>query len=108
MSGRSPTADDGCRGDAAAAAGFERILRDAAASVPRQGFGPRTAVIADLRRALGTQVTRQEFDRGLRQLREEGCIGLEAHAHPDLLTPSEVQDALPDGSSVLYLIRWLR
>jgi hypothetical protein len=87
---------------------FDRALSEATVSMQGCGFGPRTALIPDLRRALRARITREEFDQGLRRLRDEGRVGLESHAHPELLGPHEVQDALPDGQSVLYLLRWLK
>jgi hypothetical protein len=87
---------------------FELALREASASMRSHGFGPRTAVIPDLRRALRARVTREEFDQGLRRLREQGSIGLAPHAHPEFLSPFEAQDALPEGQALLYLLRWLK
>jgi hypothetical protein len=89
-------------------ADFEQALRAATASNQSHGFGPRTARIPDLRHALGGKVSRGEFNQGLRRLRDGGSVGLEAHAHPEFLSPFEVQDALPEGEALLYLLRWLR
>jgi len=108
MASRPPTADGGSGSTGLSPAEFEQALREATASMQSHGFGPRRALIPDLRRALGRQVSRGEFDQGLRRLREEGSIGLEPHAHPEFLSPSEVQDALLEGPSLLYLLRWLK
>lgn len=108
MASRPPTADAGGGSIGLSAAGFEQALRDATASIQGHGFGPRTALIPDLRRALGARATREEFDQGLRRLRDDGTIDLEPHAHPEFLAPHEVQGALPEGEGVLYLLRWLR
>jgi hypothetical protein len=87
---------------------FHEALREATASMPGPGFGPRTALIPVLRRALRARVTREEFDQGLRRLRDERSIGLEPHAHPELLGPHEILDALPEGQSILWVLRWLK
>ena len=87
---------------------FEQALRDATASMQRHGFGPRTAVIPDLRRALGGRVSRQEFDQELRRLQQGAIVELTPHAHPELLSASKDRDALHDEGSVLYLLRWLK
>lgn len=108
MASRPPTADAGSGSTGLSPAEFEQALREATASMQSHGFGPRTALIPDLRRALGRQVSRGEFDQGLRRLREEGSIDLGPHAHPEFLGPSEVQGALPEGQSLLYLLRWLK
>jgi len=108
MASRPPTADAGTGSAGMSPAELEQALREATASMQSHGFGPRTALIPDLRRALGRQVSRGEFDQGLRRLQEEGSIGLEPHAHPEFLNPFEVQDALPEGQSLLYLLRWLK
>jgi len=108
MASRPPTPDAGSGSTGLSPAGFEQALREATASVQGHGFGPRTALIPDLRRAIGARATRKEFDQGLRRLREEGSIGLERHTHPEFLSPYEVQDALPEGQSLLYLLRWLK
>jgi hypothetical protein len=89
-------------------AGFEQALREATASILGHAFGPRTVLIPDLRRALDARITREEFDRGLRRLRQEGSIDLVRHGHPEFLRLQEVQDALPEGEEVLYLLRWLK
>jgi len=108
MARRPPTADAGSGSTGMAPAEFEQALREATASTLSHGFGPRTALIPDLRRALRARATREAFDQGLRRLREEGSIGLEPHAHPEFLSPFEVEDALSEGQSLLYLLRWLK
>ena len=106
MDSRPPPAGSGSAG--LSPAEFEQALREATASLESHGFGPRTALIPDLRRALARRVSREEFDQGLRRLREEGSISLAPHAHPEFLGPYEVQDAFSEGESVLYLLRWLK
>jgi hypothetical protein len=91
-----------------APAEFEEALLEATASLRDHGLGGRAALIPALRRVLGRRVSRGEFEQGLRRLREDGSIALEPHAHPEFLSPSEVQDALHEGSSLLYLLRWLK
>ena len=108
MASQPPAADAGSGSAGMSPAELEQALREATASMQSHGFGPRTALIPDLRRALGRQVSRAEFDQGLRRLREEGSIGLAPHAHPEFLSPFEVQDALPEGRALLYLLRWLK
>ena len=108
MVSRPPPARAGGGDARLSPAGFEQALREATASIQGHGFGPRTALIPDLRRTVGPVVTREEFDPGLRRLREEGSIGIEPHAHPELLDPFEAQDALVEGQSLLYLLRWLK
>jgi hypothetical protein len=108
MASRPPTTDAGTGSAAMSAVEFEQALREATASVPSYGYAPRTALIPDLRRALVGRVSREEFDQGLRRLREAGGVGLEPHAHPEFLSPSEVQGGLPEGQSLLYLLRWLK
>lgn len=108
MASRPPTADAGSGSAGMSPAEFEQALRKAAASSQSHGFGPRSALIPDLRRALGDRVSREEFDNGLRRLREEGSIGLEPHAHPEFLDLPEVEDALEEDGSLLYLLRWLK
>jgi hypothetical protein len=108
MASRPPTPHAGSGSASMSPAEFEQALREATASTQSHGFGPRAAPIPDLRRAVGRGVRRGEFDQGLRRLQEEGSIGLEPHAHPEFLSPFEVQDALPEGPSLLYLLRWLK
>ena len=109
MNSWPPTGMDPGSGSASmSSAEFEQALRDAAASMQTHGFGPRTAVIPDLRRALGGRVSRQEFDQELRRLQQGAIVELTPHAHPELLSASKDQDALHDGGSVLYLLRWLK
>jgi hypothetical protein len=108
MASRPPIAD-GDRGRAGlSSAEFDRALREATASLHGRGFRPSTARIPELRRALRDRATREEFEEGLRRLRDEGTVGLEPHAHPELLAAHEVQDALPEGRSILYVLRWLK
>jgi hypothetical protein len=87
---------------------FEQVLREATASIRHHGFGPRSVPVPILRRAIGARATREEFDQALRRLREAGSIALEPHAHPEYLSFSQVQDALPEGQSLLYVLRWLK
>jgi len=87
---------------------FDQALRVATASSQAHGFGPRTAKIRDLRRLLGGSVSREAFDEGLRRLQSEGLVELAPHGHPELLTLSDVREALQDGGAVLYLLRWLK
>ena len=108
MASRPPTTDAGDGSTVLSPAAFELALREAMASIQGHGFGPRTALIPDLRRALGARATREEFDQGLRRLRDEGSIDLAPHAHPEFLGTHELQDALPEGEAVLYLLRWLK
>ena len=108
MASRPPSTNAGSVGAGMSPAELEQALREATASMQRHDFGPRTAKIRDLRHALGGRVSREEFDQGLRRLREEGSIGLAPHAHPEFLGLREVQDALSEGESVLYLLRWLK
>ena len=98
--------DAGRSGASLAPTELERALREATASMQAHGFGPRTALISDLRRAIGRQVSREEFDKGLCRLRGEGVIALVPHAHPECLGPFEVQDGLAEGQSLLYLLHW--
>ena len=72
MASRPSTADAGSGSAGMSPAEFEQALREATASSQSHGFGPRTALIPDLRHALGRQASRREFDQGLRRLREEG------------------------------------
>ena len=108
MASRPPLGDAGSGSAVMSPAEFDQALREATASMQAHGFGPQTALIPDLRRALSARVTREGFDQGLRRLREERRVGLEQHAHPELLGPHEVQDALPGGQSILYVLRWLK
>ena len=90
-------------------AAFEQALREATATVQGRASGPgAAALIPELRRAIGARVTREEFDQGLRRLLQDGTIILAPHAHPEFLSPQEVEDALPRGEVVLYLVRWLK
>lgn len=110
MASRPPSAEavDGNGSVRMSPAEFEQALRAATVSHPSPGFGPRTALIPDLRRALAGTVNRADFDQGLRRLRNEGSIALRSHAHPEFLSPFEVQELLLDGETLLFLIRWLR
>lgn len=108
MASRPTTADRGSGTATLSATEFEQALRQATAVVRSHGFGPWSAPIPELRRALGTRVSRGEFDQGLCRLRDDGTIGLEPHAHPDCLGSIEIQDALAEGPSLLYLLRWLK
>jgi hypothetical protein len=87
---------------------FEQALRDATASSPSHGFGPGEATVPDLRRALASRFSGDEFDDGRRRLRREGALELKPHGHPEYLSASELQDSLRDGDSVLYLLRWVK
>ena len=108
MASRPPPADANSGSAGMSPSEFEQVLRVATASRQSHGFGPRTALIPNLRRALGNRVSRDEFDEGLRRLREEGNIGLAPHAHPEFLDLPEVEDALEEDGSLLYLLRWLK
>ncbi len=108
MDSRPPTVDAGIGSAARSPAEFVQALREATASSRRHGFGPHTAKIADLRHVLGGRVSREDFDQGLRRLHHEAIVELAPHGHPELLTLSEVRDALEDGGSILYLLRWLK
>jgi len=108
MASRPPTGDSGSGSAGMSLAEFEQALREATASLRSHGLRGRPALIPGLRRALGRRVSREQFDQGLRGLREGGSICLEPHAHPEFLSPSEVQDALLEGPSLLYLLRWLK
>jgi hypothetical protein len=108
MASPPPTTGAGSGSAVTSPAEFDQELREATASMPRHVFGPQTAPIPDLRRALRARATREEFDRGLRRLREEGSVGLAPHAHPECLRPHEVADALSEGGAVLCLLRWLK
>ena len=107
MGTRPPTGDAGIPNAILSAAEFDQALRQATAFSQKHGFGPQTAKIRDLRRFLGGSVTREAFDQGLRRLQSEGIVELAPHGHPELLTLSDVRDALLDGAAVLYLLRWL-
>lgn len=107
MDDRQPTVDAGSRSQGLSPAEFEQALRKATAFSQRHGFGPRSAKIRDLRRFLGGSVSREAFDDGLRRLQNEGIVELAPHGHPELLTLSDVREALQEGASVLYLLRWL-
>ena len=108
MASRPPTADARSGSGGMSPAEFAQTLRDATASSQRHGLGPGTARIRDLRHALGGKVSRDGFEQGLRRLQHEGIVELVLHGHPELLTLSEVQDALPQGGVVFYLLRWLK
>jgi hypothetical protein len=96
------------RGGGLSPSEFEQALREATAGSECRGFGPRTAPIPDLRRALRGRITRDEFDQGLRHLRQEAIVDLAPHGHPEFLSVSEAQGAMQEGGSVLYLLRWLK
>lgn len=107
MASGPPAADDEGGSPAMSPAQFEQVLHAATASNPSHGFGPPTALIVDLRHALAGQVSRREFDQGLRHLRDEGGIALEPHPHPEFLG-FEVVDVFPGGEMLLFLLRWLK
>lgn len=108
MTGQPQAADAGDRGTRLSPDGFEQALRDATTAVQGHVLGPPAALIPELRRAMGRRATREEFDQGLRRLLQDGTIVLAPHAHPEFLSPQEVEDALPRGEVVLYLLRWLK
>jgi len=53
MASQPPATDEASGGPALSPADFERALRGATAFTQGHGFEPRTALISDLRRALG-------------------------------------------------------
>src|SRR5262245_65858292 len=106
MSASDPGGEREEDGQAPRASAFERALRKATASTGSHGLGPGTAAIPELRRALGSRFGRDEFDRGLRRLERDGAVELKPHGHPECLSASEVREALQDGGSILYLLRW--
>lgn len=108
MASRPPTTDAGSGSAAVSAAEFEQALREATASSQKHGLGPHTAKIRDLRRFLGGSVSREALDQALRRLQNEGIVELAPHAHPELLTLSDVREGLQEGGAVLYLLRWLK
>ncbi len=106
VNGPRPPVDD-ADGEGAPQGEFERALRVATASLPNRRFGPRTAPIPELRRALAGRFQTADFDHGLRRLQREGTVELAPHAHPEFLRPSETQAALEEAGTVIYLLRWL-
>jgi len=86
---------------------FQRALREAIDRVARSGAGRRDVRIADLRHAVGNNVSHTEFDECVRRLRSDGLVALTAHAQPALLDGSARQDCLLDGPETFYFLRWM-
>ncbi len=64
--------------------------------------------IPDLRRGVGEQASRQEFDAFVMRLHAEGLIHLMSHVDPDSLPPEVLSDCLTDETGLLlYWLRWL-
>jgi hypothetical protein len=86
---------------------FQRALREAVDRVARSGAGGRDVRIADLRHAVGNNVSHTEFDDYVRRLRSDGLVAPTAHVQPALLDGSARQDSLLDGLETFYFLRWL-
>jgi len=108
MDNQPPTVTPGSRSIVLSPGEFDQALREATVSAQGHGFGPHTAKIRDLRRSLGGSVSREAFDEGLRRLQSQGLVELAPHGRPELLSVSDVHEALLDGVVVLYLLRWLK
>ena len=106
----SDPSPSGTRGESGAMSyqDFEHALREATASAAGHGLAPGSALIGELRRALRGRCTKHLFETYLCRLERAGIVLLEAHAHPDSLAPSDVEDALNDGERLLYFLRWLK
>ena len=64
--------------------------------------------IPDLRRSVGAQASRQDFDASVMRLHAEGLVHLMSHVDPSSLSPDVLRDCLADESGLLlYWLRWL-
>jgi hypothetical protein len=86
---------------------FRRLARDAFAQIDRAGRTFGLVPIPDLRRALGDQVTRRDFDEYLLRLSQEGSLDLMPHHDPASLPEESRRDAIPHPTAgLLYFLRW--
>ena len=76
----------------------------------QHGVGPSVGLlpIPHLRRALGEQLSRQEFDHLVMRLHADGLIHLMSHVDPESLADDAIADCLCDDTGILlYWLRWL-
>jgi len=61
-----------------------------------------------LRRAVGAEVARRDFDECLLRLEREGALTLTPHARPEMLDALELDDCVPSSRGPLYFVTWRR
>jgi hypothetical protein len=72
--------------------------------------GPSMGLVAipDLRRTVGTAISRQDFDEFVMRLHADGLVHLMSHVEPESLGDQTVADCLCDDTGLLlYWLRWL-
>jgi len=72
--------------------------------------GPAVGLVAlpDLRRTVGAEASREEFDAFVMRLHADGHIHLMSHVDPESLSPQALLDCLVDETGLLlYWLRWL-
>ena len=78
--------------------------------VSQQQGGASVGLVAipDLRRSLGEDISRDDFDSFVMRLHAEGLVHLMSHVDPDSLGDHAVGDCLCDDTGLLlYWLRWL-
>jgi hypothetical protein len=88
------------------------IYEDFKAEVRRasEEGGPSMGLVAipDLRRTVGTAISRQDFDVFVMRLHADGLVHLMSHVEPESLGEQTVADCLSDDTGLLlYWLRWL-
>jgi hypothetical protein len=84
---------------------FKARVREAS-----QRGGPAVGLVGipDLRRGLGDQASREEFNSFVMRLHADGLVHLMSHVDPDSLAPDILRDCLCDETGLLlYWLRWL-
>jgi hypothetical protein len=59
-----------------------------------------------LRRSVGEELARPEFDECLLRLEREGAISLAPHARPEMLDALELDDCVPSPRGPMYFVIW--
>ena len=75
-----------------------------------QRGGPAVGLvpIPALRRGLGEELSRVEFDAYVMRLHAESLVHLMSHVEPESLSPDVLRDCLSDETGLLlYWLRWL-
>jgi hypothetical protein len=75
-----------------------------------QQGGPSVGLLAipDLRRVLGADISRRDFDAFVMRLHADGLVHLMSHVDPESLAEETIADCLCDDTGLLlYWLRWL-
>ena len=83
---------------------FMASVREASVGGPAVGL----VAIPELRRTVGAQASRQDFEAFVMRLHAEGLVHLMSHVDPSSLSPDVLRDCLADETGLLlYWLRWL-